>query len=225
VPAYTEPVWRCQEERCHFFQVIEGEPVCGNLALPRGQSLTFRDSPIEAIPCPLFDGPNPNEGVTDTMTMEPKTMEQVRRSMRLAKLKVTKTGYEATLKADSPEEAVSLAVQVDSSYKSYQAQGMPMPGKAAPARGDLAPIMVKHGEKLAKLLAAGGQTGPRNQGMEAVERSFLVRIDLARNSKGVGWDIEVQPPSDGADSVAEALALQADVAQRLVQAFPEVLNG
>lgn len=144
-----------------------------------------------------------------------RTADQVRESMRLRKLKVTKTAYEATVTGDTAEQAVALAVQIDSRYLAHQEQGKDMPGKQEPNRGDMPPWVTPEGN----LMAAGGVTGPRNHLVEDLQKDYRVKIEITRNTRGVGWDIEVKPTGGGLGSIDEAMAMRAEVERLLRAAF------
>lgn len=144
-----------------------------------------------------------------------RTGDQVREAMRLRKLKVTNTGYEASVTGDTPEQAVALAAQIDCRHLAYKEQSKTMPSKQEPNRADLPPWITPEGN----VMAAGGVTGPRNHLIEDMQKDYRVKIEITRNTKGVGWDIEVKPSTGGMDSIEEALAMRAEVERLLRAAF------
>lgn len=145
-----------------------------------------------------------------------RTAEDLRQAMRLRKLRASKTGYEASVTGDTPADAVTLAVLVDARYLAEKAQGLEPTSKPTGGdRSEAAPWMDEKG----RVHGAGGTTGGRNHAVEALAESYVVKIDLTRNTKGVGWNVTVKPSKAGVEGIAEALVLLRETQDRLAAAF------
>jgi hypothetical protein len=143
------------------------------------------------------------------------TADQLKKVLRF-KVKATKTGFEATVKGDSPEEAVSLAVKADAAMMAYKTNGYTPP--ADKPRGEHPPVLLDS----AYMMAAGGATGGYNAHLQALSEDYTVKIDLIRNTKGLGWEITVKATGSTEDEViANSMALLAETDERLRTLFPE----
>jgi len=143
--------------------------------------------------------------------MQVQTLADLKCAMA-QKIKITKTAFEVSAKADTPEEAVALVV---SGYKLYQANkerfATPVPDKP---RAEF-PALVKEADGGYILKHGDGAVSPWDPSVLDFTEDYRVKIEFAANTKGIGWDVSVK----GA-SMEENFALLAYTEDLLRQALP-----
>lgn len=126
---------------------------------------------------------------------------EVRRALA-TRLKLTKSGYEATVRGDSPLEAFTLALGAHAALVGYRARGATPP---EPDKAERRPLVVGANAQEVTVQAGGGAATPFNPALQAIAEDYRVKVELTLNSKGVGWEITAK-----AETVDAALALIAE---------------
>lgn len=104
------------------------------------------------------------------------------------KLKLTKNGYEATVKADDPLTAVAKAAEAHGLLVRMR------DANSAPGSTDsrALPILVMQDDGYLVLQTSGGAGSLYNPALQQIAEDYRVKIDLTLNSKGLSWEITVK---------------------------------
>lgn len=116
--------------------------------------------------------------------METTTLETIKVAMT-QKIKITKTGYEATVKANTPDEGVALVLAVQSRYEALKGQATVDTDKPRESY----PVMVLEQGGQYVMKHGGGLATPWSPEMQQLSEDYRIKIDLVQNTKGLGWDI------------------------------------
>ena len=114
--------------------------------------------------------------------METQTMEALKKA-NAQKMKLTKTGFEATAKGDTPEEAVAIILRAKALYDAKA-----VTDQTDKPRSDM-PALVKQQTGTYILSHGGGTAAPWSPEVTALLDDYRVKIDLTLNSKGIGFEV------------------------------------
>lgn len=147
------------------------------------------------------------------MTTETQTLADVKKATAV-KLALTSKGYKATVKADTPLEAIKLAQDAHMEMVALRETG------SHPDNRKGFPVLVieqptQEGSPDSYLLSHGGGDCVPFDPSQDLNEDYTVKIELELNSKGIGWTVSVK-----AASAAAGVAMIAYVEQALADRFP-----
>lgn len=140
--------------------------------------------------------------------MDTQTPADIKKALS-QKLKVTKNGFEATVKADTPDEAITLAVQV---VERFKARGVEVEVAAKTPSEHPATLWFENGRYY--LRHGGGENAIWNPDLQELSEDYRVKIELEKNSRSFNTAVSIK-----GGTTAEMFALLEYTETKLTSAF------